>query len=196
MTNYCPPCMSRRTWVGVQRGSIGRADVRYWLVQTAVARASLSLCAHSARSTTAEINPRTGLVEAGITYHSNRAREADEVVELVRGSEHWVWEVASVSRTVWGVPLVAVVNRTGADRRGLSEITPGLSRLSTPHAFAGDGSNREFFSTPQRYGIGPSEENFEGVDSWKLISPYVAGSSMRRRAPSRSRRVRPSPGPF
>ena len=133
--------------------------------------------AHSARSTTAEINPRTGLVEAGITYHSNKEAtlwKSDEIVELVRGSEHGVWEVAErIPHSMGRVPLVAVVNRTRAgDRRGRSEITPGIITAinSATRALRAMDVNREFFSTPQRYGIGLSEENFEGVDSWKLIS--------------------------
>ena len=133
--------------------------------------------AHSARSTTAEINARTGLVEAGITYHSNREAtlwKPDEVVELSRDSEHGLWEaVERVPHSMGRVPLVAVVNRTRAgDRRGRSEITPGIISAinSATRALRAMDVNREFFSTPQRYGIGLSEENFEGVDSWKLIS--------------------------
>lgn len=133
--------------------------------------------AHSARSTTAEINARTGLVEAGITYHSNREAtlwKSDEVVELSRDSEHGLWEaVERVPHSMGRVPLVAVVNRTRAgDRRGRSEITPGIISAinSATRALRAMDVNREFFSTPQRYGIGLSEENFEGVDSWKLIS--------------------------
>lgn len=133
--------------------------------------------AHSARSTTAEINARTGLVEAGITYHSSREAtlwKPDEVVELSRDSEHGLWEaVERVPHSMGRVPLVAVVNRTRAgDRRGRSEITPGIISAinSATRALRAMDVNREFFSTPQRYGIGLSEENFEGVDSWKLIS--------------------------
>lgn len=133
--------------------------------------------AHSARSTTAEINARTGLVEAGITYHSNKEAtlwKADEIVELSRASERGVWEVVErIPHSMGRVPLVAVVNRTRAgDRRGRSEITPGIITAinSATRALRAMDVNREFFSTPQRYGIGLSEENFEGVDSWKLIS--------------------------
>ena len=133
--------------------------------------------AHSARSTTAEINARTGLVEAGITYHSDREAtlwKPDEVVELSRDSEHGLWGVVErIPHSMGRVPLVAVVNRTRAgDRRGRSEITPGIISAinSATRALRAMDVNREFFSTPQRYGIGLSEENFEGVDSWKLIS--------------------------
>ena len=83
-------------------------------------------------------------------------------------------EVAErIPHSMGRVPLVAVVNRTRAgDRRGRSEITPGIITAinSATRALRAMDVNREFFSTPQRYGIGLSEENFEGVDSWKLIS--------------------------
>lgn len=150
-------------FVSVTRGGEGEPEV---LVR-----------AHSARSTTADIDPRTGLVTAGLTFHSGREAtlwKSDEIVELSRRSEHGVWDVVRrIPHSMGRVPLVAVVNKTRAgDRKGKSEITPGIITAinSATRALRAMDVNREFFSTPQRYGIGLSEENFEGVNSWELIS--------------------------
>lgn len=127
--------------------------------------------AHSALHSTADVDLRTGLAKSALTKHSPTSQTlwtATEVVEMSRPSEHGQWRVET--RTAHGMgrcPVVPLVNRSRAgDRHGRSEITPAIRTAidSATRALKAMDVNREFYSVPQRYGIGLSADQFAGPD--------------------------------
>lgn len=138
--------------------------------------------AHSATSTTADIDHRTGLVRSAVTHHSATSATLwgpELIVELARETENGTWGVvARIEHGMGATPVVALVNKTRAgDRRGRSEITPAVvsSIDSATRTLLAMDVNREFLSVPSRYALGMDVDQFEGADgqaadAWKLVS--------------------------
>lgn len=155
-------------FISVTRGGPGEAPV---LVR-----------AHSALHSTADVDARTGLARSALTRHSNVSQTVwtpTEVVEMVRVAEHGPWMVSERIRHGLGrTPVVPMINRSRAgDRYGRSEITPAICTYidSATRGLKSMDVNREYFSTPQRYGIGLTADQFVGADGqqqsgWELVS--------------------------
>lgn len=155
-------------FISVTRGGPGEAPV---LVR-----------AHSALHSTADIDARTGLAKSALTRHSKVSQTlwtSTEVVEMTRATEHAPWMVSErIQHGLGRTPVVPLVNRSRAgDRDGRSEITPAIRSYidSATRALKSMDVNREYFSTPQRYGIGLTSDQFVGPDGqaksgWELIS--------------------------
>lgn len=138
--------------------------------------------AHSALFSTADVDARTGLARSALTRHSATSQTVwtpTEVVEMVRRGEHGPWVVSERIRHGLGrTPVVPLINRSRAgDRDGRSEITPAIRAAidSATRALKAMDVNREYFSTPQRYGVGLTADQFIGPDGqqqsgWDLIS--------------------------
>lgn len=135
--------------------------------------------AHSARSTTAKLDPRTGRVTAAITRHDDdrvTLWHPNAIVEAERVGGKWT--ARSISHNPLGVvPMVALPN---APRAGLpggrSEITPAVrsALFSATRSLIAMDVNREFFAIPHRYLIGVAGEfkNADGslLETWKLAA--------------------------
>ncbi|MGP5147180.1 phage portal protein [Corynebacterium variabile] len=138
--------------------------------------------AHSALHSTAKINARTGLAEYAVTTAGSCSRTLwtdTEVVEMVRDSDTAPWRVDSRTDHHMGrCPVVPLINRSRAGKRsGRSEITPSIRSYitSATRGLRAMDVNREYFSTPQRYGVGLSPDQFVGADGtqqsgWDLVS--------------------------
>ena len=137
--------------------------------------------AHSATTTTADTDPRTGRVVRALTIHTpTRATlwRDDAIVELTRTSEHGAWDVAEArAHGLGAVPMVAVPNAPRAGHPGgRSEITPAIRSAihSATRALAAMDVNREFFAIPHRYilGVAGDFKNADGtpLDAWKLAA--------------------------
>lgn len=143
---------------------------------------------HAATQTTGVLNSRTGLLDAAISIRGgDNGREfltlwtSEEIVETTRAGGG-AWEV--IDRTEHGlgrVPMVAFVNRPRVgNRRGQSEITAAVRRYtdSAVRALLAMDVNREFFSAPQRYIVGASEDQFVDAagrprNPWEIVTGRV-----------------------
>ena len=140
--------------------------------------------AHSAISTTAVVDDRTGWITRAITVHDTEHATLwlpHAVVELVRSGAGASWSVASAAHNPLGV--VPMVSTPNAPRAGLpggrSEITPAMRSYigSATRAIISMDVNREFFSIPHRYLIGVAG-NMRGADGQVLEAWQLAARAM------------------
>lgn len=141
---------------------------------------------HDAKNTTGIFNARTRRLDAAYTRQvvdgevlTSQLWLPDRMIEFKRDSEKDQWRVdREVAHGVGVVPMVPFVNRprTGA-RGGKSEITAPLRRYadSAVRTLLAMDVNREFFSAPQRYAIGLSEQDFVGPNGvrkspWQVVT--------------------------
>lgn len=99
---------------------------------------------------------RAALYLPGVTIH------------MVEVEEHAPWEVYERDEhNLHFAPVVQLANRQRvANRYGASEITPEIMSVTDAacRTMLGMEVSREFFSTPQRYILGATEESFQAPD--------------------------------
>ena len=143
-----------------------------------------------AKSTTGIHNPRTKRLDAALSREVNDDGDVvgvklwtpTEVTTAWRDKGNDPWTI--IDRTEHGlgrVPIVEFINRPRAgDRAGRSEISKAVRRYtdSAVRALTSMDVNREFFSAPQRWIIGASEDQFVGPDgkpktSWQTVTGRI-----------------------
>ena len=137
------------------------------------------LRAHSATSTTATLDDRTGRVTEAITMHTDDRATVwlpDAIVEVAREHGHWV-VVEAVPNRLGAVPMVAMPNAARAGKPGgRSEITPAIrsALMSATRALVAMDVNREFFAIPHRYLIGVAGDFVDAdgqlLETWRLAA--------------------------
>lgn len=139
---------------------------------------------HDAKNTVGIYNTRTRKLDAALTRVIDDEGKVSlltlwlstEIVDISPIDHNGrTWEVSSRTRHNLGVvPMVQQINRprTG-DRAGKSEITKAIRTYtdSAVRALTGMEVNREFFSSPQRYIIGMSMDDFKDGNG-NIINPY------------------------
>ncbi|PZP02791.1 MAG: hypothetical protein DI609_01955 [Corynebacterium urealyticum] len=145
---------------------------------------------HDAKTTTGYYNPRTRRLDAAITKTvspDGKTVEATlwgphELVVSRRENDTSPWEVTNRIRHGFRrVPMIPFINRPRVgDRKGRSEISRAVRRYtdSAVRALTSMDVNREFFSAPQRYAVGVSEEDFTDASGnrknpWQTVTGRI-----------------------
>lgn len=134
---------------------------------------------HDPKTTTGIFNPRTRRLDWALTRDVDDKGNVyectlwgiDELVVARRENPHGPWTVVErIPHTFGRVPMVAFINRPRVgDRGGRSEITKAVRSYtdSAVRAMTSMDVNREFFSSPQRWAVGVTEEDFVDASGQK-----------------------------
>jgi len=133
----------------------------------------------------------------------------DQTIYMSRGSSSVPWEVINRDQHNLGrVPVAPLVNRPRASRvNGRSEISQAVRGYTDAavRTLLGMEVNREFYSAPQRYAVGVSENMFQKADGgtitgWEaisgrmLVAPYDEDNP--EATPSVGQFAQSQPGPY
>lgn len=119
-------------------------------------------------------DPRRRTVRSAVQVYSDEDGRSyatlalpDQTIDLA-SNERGEWEISNRDQHRLGaVPVLRMANRSRVhDRRGRSEITPELRTVTDAaiRALLRMEVGAEFFSTPQRYAIGASMQDFQDAD--------------------------------
>lgn len=145
---------------------------------------------HDAKNTTGTFNQRTGRLDDALTQYTNEKGDVTrvelwtptEIVEARRDEDNQPWQIVDrIDHNLGQIPMVAFVNRPRVGNRGgKSEITAAVRRYtgSAVRALTAMDVNREFFSAPQRWIVGATEDQFVGADgmpksSWETVTGRI-----------------------
>lgn len=145
---------------------------------------------HDAKNTTGTFNPRTGRLDDALTQYVDDKGEVTEIelwtptqiISAHRDRGNRPWEVVErLNHNLGQIPMVAFVNRPRVGARGgKSEITAAVRRYtnSAVRSLTAMDVNREFFSAPQRWIVGATEDQFVGPDGlpktpWQTVTGRI-----------------------